>query len=334
MPATGPEGVLVEERDAMLAAIVADPCEDTGWLALADWLDENDDEPRRGELLRLHRKLLSTCCEPDAHPDRAGWQSRMVELLVAGVQPCVPRRTLMLPGGVPMTFAFVPPGSFLMGSNHPEGYDNEKPVHRVEMTKGFFLGVSPAMQSQWAAVMGNNPSHFKGETRPVEQVSWRDCQEFCAKLGASQEPGLKVALPTEAEWEYACRAGTTTEYHFGDVITTDLANYDGTSSWNGSPKGRYREETTDVGSFPCNAWGLYDLHGNVVEWCQDRLDDNYYESSPSQDPICNNDQASNRVLRGGSWGFYPRICRTASRIRYLPAGRNDGIGFRVCFRLD
>jgi len=320
--------------DAMLAAIVADPVEETRWLVLADWLEENDADLRRGELLRLHRKLLATCCEPDAYPERAGWQSRMVELLVAGVQPCVPRRTLMLPGGVPMSFAFVPPGSFLMGSNHPEGYDEEKPVHRVDLTKGFFLGVSPVMQSQWAAVMGNNPSHFKGETRPVEQVSWEDCQEFFEKLGAAQERGLKVGLPTEAEWEYACRAGTTTEYHFGDVLNTDLANYNGDYSWNGSPKGKKRGETTDVGLFPCNAWGLSDMHGNVWEWCQDAFDENYYQSSPTQDPICNNDQEIVRVLRGGCWNHYPDCCRAAFRNGDGPASRYGSVGFRVCFRLD
>ncbi|MFO0823988.1 MAG: SUMF1/EgtB/PvdO family nonheme iron enzyme [Gemmataceae bacterium] len=331
---TLPGGLSMNE-DAMFCGIMKDPCDDTGWLALADWLDENDDDPRRGELVRLHRKLLGTCCEPEEHPERAGWQSRVVELLVAGVQPCVPRRTLMLPGGVAMKFAFVQPGSFLMGSNHPEAFDEEKPVHKVTLTKGYFVGVYPVTQAQWAAVMGTHPSYFKGEKRPVEQVSWDDCQEFCEKLGAGQEPGLKVGLPTEAEWEWACRAGTTTEYHFGDTITTDLVNYNGKYSWNGSPEGKYREETTEVGSFPCNAWGLCDLHGNVWEWCQDAFDENFYQSSPTEDPICNNVQENVRVLRGGSWIYDPRYCRAAYRYRYEPAIRGgDDLGFRVRFRLD
>ncbi|MCE9568265.1 MAG: SUMF1/EgtB/PvdO family nonheme iron enzyme [Planctomycetes bacterium] len=324
---------MMTELEALLAGIVSEPLEETRWLVLADWLEEHDD-PRRGELLRLHRKLLATCCEPDAYPERKAWQSRVVELIAAGVSPCVPRKTLVLPGGLPLTFAFVPPGSFLMGSNHPEGSTDEKPVHRVTLTKGFFLGVYPVTQEQWRAVMGKNPSHFKGDSRPVEQVFWGDCQEFCEKLGASQGRGLKVGLPTEAEWEWACRAGTTTEYHFGDVINTDLVNYNGNSSWNGSPEGKYREETTDVGSFACNAWGLCDLHGNVWEWCQDVYDKTYYQSSPTQDPICNNDQSIVLVLRGGSWDHDPVCCRAAVRDRNGPAYCSDYVGFRVCFRLD
>ncbi len=316
--------------DAMLAAIVADPVEETRWLVLADWLEENDDDLRRGELLRLHRKLLATCCEPDANPERTGWQSRLVELLVAGVQPCVPRKTLVLPGGVPMTLAFVPPGSFLMGSNHPEGEEDEKPVHRVELTKGFYLGVHPVTQSQWEAVMGSTPSRFKGGKRPVEQVSWDDCREFCGKVGASQEPGLRVELPTEAEWECACRAGTTTEYHFGEVLNTDLVNYNGDYRWNGSVKGKNRGETTEVGLFPYNAWGLCDMHGNVWEWCSDRYGD--YAVGNQKD----SQEQSNglyRAMRGGSWLDLPVLCRAASRWMSGRGNSNYRSGFRVCFRL-
>ncbi len=328
------------ELDGLLAGIVSDPLEETRWLVLADWLQENDDV-RRSELLRLHRKLLTTCCEldahpePDAHPERAGWQSRMVELLVAGVQPCVPRNTLLLPGGVPMAFAFVPPGSFLMGSNHPDGEDEEKPVHRVTLTKGFFLGVHPVTQAQWEAVMGKNPSHFKGENRPVESVSWWDCQEFrekVTKVTKGQGSG-SVGLPTEAEWEYACRAGITSEYHYGDVVTPDLVNYNGKHSWNGSPKGKYRESTTEVGSFPSNGWGLYDMHGNVWEWCRGWY--GAYSAGDQTDPRVNSN-GQDRVLRGGSWRSVPVNCRSASRFRRGPASSSnfDVVGFRVCFRLD
>ena len=252
------------DLDALLAGIVSDSLEETRWLVLADWLEEFDD-PRRAELLRLHRRMLATCCKPDAHPERAQWQARMTELLIAGVKPCVPQETLTLPGGVRMTFSFIPPGSFLMGSE--KGSDDEKPVHRVELAGGLFLGVHPVTQAQWKEVMGTTPSHFKGKQRPVEQVSWEDCQEFCKKL--SEMTDRKIELPTEAEWECSCRAGTTTEYHFGDVINTDLANYNGNYTWNDSPKGKYRKTTTDVGSFPANPWGLYDMHGNVWEWCAD-----------------------------------------------------------------
>ena len=318
------------ELDAMLAGIVTDPREEPRWLVLADWLEEYDD-PRRSELLRLHRKMLATCCEPDAHPQRAEWQSRMVELLVAGARPCVPQETLTLPGGVPMMFAFVPPGAFLMGGAE---FDSEKPVHRVTLTAGSFLGVHPVTQAQWQAVMGTEPSQFKGSNRPVEQVSWEDCQQFCAKLTAQLSGRATVRLPTEAEWEHACRAGTTTHYHFGDVPSADAANYNGTYTWNGSPKGKNRKKTTDVGSFPANPWGIYDLHGNVWEWCVD----GYAEYTPDDqtDPNVDVKQSNDntRVLRGGSWYSNPQFCRAACRSWYAPAVRNDFIGFRVCFRLD
>ncbi len=328
------------ELDALLAGIVSDPLEETRWLVLADWLEENDDV-RRGELLRLHRKLLATCCEPDAqlerkswlnrvvnvfrdasatrrlYSERGTWQARVVELLGAGVRPCVPQETLQLPGGVPLTFAFVPPGSFLMGGTVN---DWEKPIHKVTVTKGFFLGVYPVTQEQWKAVLGSAPSHFKGAKRPVEQVSWDDCQEFCTKLTADLKGRGRVELPTDAEWEYACRAGTTTEYHFGNVLNTDLANYSGDYTWNDSPKGKYRKETTDVGFFPANPWGLYDVHGNVWELCSDWYGD--YSA---------NGQCR---LRGGSWSSDPGLCRAAYLGWEEPAIRYSHLGFRVCFRLD
>lgn len=313
--------------DALLAGIVADPLEETRWLILADWLEEHDD-PRRAELLRLHRRMLATCCEPDAHPDRAVWQARMVELLIAGVRPCVPQETLILPGGVPMTFSFIPPGAFLMGSEKGE-YD-EKPVHRVEVSRGFFMGAYPVTQAQWKAVMGTDPSVFKGAVRPVESVFWGDCQECCEKL--RELTGRRVELPTEVEWEYACRAGTTTEYHFGNVINTDLANYDGSYD---SPKGEYREETTDVDSFPTNAWGLFDMHGNVWEWCANgygpypkRGKQRKIEKSPSKS------HATSHVLRGGCCKLIPKSCRAACRRWNSPNSHNFFYGFRVCLRLD
>ena len=250
--------------DGLLAGIVADPLEETRWLVLADWLEEFDD-PRRAEFLRLHRKMLATCCEPARHPDRAEWQARIVALIAEGVRPCVPQKTITLPGGVEMAFSFIPPGSFLMGSDHQEGYDEEKPVHRVTLTKGFFLGTHPVTQAQWKAITNATPSYFKGNNRPVETVSWDDCQLFCEMLTAHLGGGGAVGFPSEAEWEYACRAGTTTEFYFGDIITPDLVNYDGNGTWNGSPEGKSREETTEVGSFPANPWGLGDMHGNVWE---------------------------------------------------------------------
>jgi uncharacterized protein (TIGR02996 family) len=314
---------LMSDLDALLAGIVADPLEETRWGVLADWLQENDPDPRRAELLRLHRRMLATCCEPDAHPERSEWQSRMVELLIAGVKPCVPQETLMLPGGVPMTFSFIPPGAFLMGSE--KCGDDEKPVHRVEVPCGFFLGIYLVTQAQWKAVMGTAPSYFKGKKRPVEQVSWEDCQEFCTKL--AELTGRRVELPRETEWEFACRAGTTTEYHFGDVINTDLANTDGSRD----PKGKDREETTDVGSFPANPWGLSDVHGNVWEWCEDVYKP-YPVSESENKQEYSNERA--RVLRGGAWYSNAGNCVSAYRLNDGPAARYLNFGFRVCFRLD
>ena len=326
------EGANITVLEGLLAGIVADPLEETRWLVLAGWLEEFDD-PRRAKLLRLHRKMLATCCEPSRHPDRAEWQARMVGLIAAGVRPCLPQETITLPGGVGMTFSHIPPGSFLMGSNHPEGCDDEKPVHRVNLTKGFFLGTHQVTQAQWKAINGATPSIFKGANRPVENVSWDDCQEFCQKLTDHLGERGTVSLPSEAEWEYACRAGTTTEFHFGDVITTDLANYDGNYTWNGSPKGKYRKSTTKVGSFPANSWGLFDMHGNCGEWCQDWYAP--YSLDNPIDPIQLKEQSSKyRVLRGGAWCDFPEGCRAAKRTRDPPADRDVNFGFRCVFRPD
>jgi uncharacterized protein (TIGR02996 family) len=318
--------------EGLLAGIVADPLEETRWLVLADWLEEFDD-PRRAELLRLHRRMLATCCEPERHPARSEWQARMVALLGEGVRPCLPQETITLPGGVEMTFSFIPPGSFLMGSDHREAKAGEKPVHRVTLTKGFFLGIHPVTQAQWRAITGESPSHFQGDNRPVENVSWDDAQEFCRKLTIHLAGRVKVGLPSEAEWEYACRAGTTTEFHFGDVITPDLANYAGNFTWNGSPKGKYRQETTEVGSFPSNSWGLFDMHGNVWEWCQNGYGP--YSADDQVDPAQLSEHSNEYcILRGGCWCGGPICCRAAFRNWYEPATRDINFGFRCVFRLD
>jgi uncharacterized protein (TIGR02996 family) len=316
--------------DALLAGIVAEPLEETRWLVLADWLQENDD-PRRAELLRLHRKLHATCCEPNAHPERAAWHARITELLGAGVVPCGPRHSLELPGGVPLVGAFIPPGSFLMGGTVD---DSEQPVHRVTLTRGCFLGAFPVTQAQWLAVMGTDQSHFKGPNRPVENVAWIECQEFCTSLTAHLAGRAHVRLTTEAEWEWACRAGTTTHCHFGDVINADLVNYEGMRTWNGSPKGEYWGRTTDVGSFRANPWGLFDLHGNVWEWCADTYGS--YTPNHQTDFVRDGERSNDtlRVMRGGAWYNIPQNCRAACRVGIVPANRSSGFGFRVCFRLD
>ena len=181
-----PWGTSMSDLDALLAGIVADPHNQLRWLIVADWLDDQE-QCDRAELLRLHRELIRTCCEPDAHPERAAWQARIVELIDQGVKPVVPQHTLMLPGGVPLVGNFIPPGSFLMGSN--DGEENERPVHKVTITNGFFMGIFPMTQAQWKAVMGNadNPSQFKGDTRPVETVNWKDAKSFCATAATQME---------------------------------------------------------------------------------------------------------------------------------------------------
>jgi formylglycine-generating enzyme required for sulfatase activity len=179
-----------------------------------------------------------------------------------------------------------------------------------------------------------NPSHFKGaQNLPVETVSWEDCQDFIKRLREKDKKSYR--LPTEAEWEYACRAGTTTPFHFGDVISTDKANYqssfiDGIFGHNA--KGVYRERTTPVGSFPANTWGLHDMHGNVWEWCQDWTGD--YSQKDVVDPLGPQNIRHHRVLRGGSWFNTADRCRSASRSGSEPEYRASLIGFRICLNLE
>jgi len=305
--------------DGLLAGIVAEPLEETRWLVLADWLEEFDD-PRRAELLRLHRKLVATCCEPELYPDRKQWQAQIVELLLASVQPCVPQTTLSLPGGMEMTFSFIPPGVFRMGSKQRNALPSEKPAHRVRLTKGFYLGVYPVTQARWAAVMGTNPSHFKGPNRPVDTVSRDDCQAFCEKLTMHLGGHGKVRLPSEAEWEYACRAGTTTEYHTGNGWATFKK-----TGW------LQPAETRPVGKLMGNAWGLHDFYGNVWEWCQDSYAP--YPRGEVTDYVKIDKQSNHYVLRGGSvrYGFYD--CRVTGRLQWSNGARDDA-GCRVVFNPD
>jgi formylglycine-generating enzyme required for sulfatase activity len=219
-----------------------------------------------------------------------------------------------------------------MGSpeNESERRDDESPQHQVTVPS-FFMGKYPLTQAQYQAIMGNNPSYFKGNNRPVETVSWDDAVRFCQKL--SQRTGKNYRLPSEAEWEYACRAGTKTPFSFGDNITTDLVNYDGTYPYKSAPKGKYREQTTDVGTFPPtfppNAFGLYDMHGNVWEWCEDDWHENYIDA-PTDGSAWNSQSGSNtKLLRGGSWHADAGFCRSASRFRNSRVIRNGSYGFRV-----
>jgi formylglycine-generating enzyme required for sulfatase activity len=246
-------------------------------------------------------------------------------------------RTIKLSDDVDLTLVQVPGGKFLMGSPEGEGYDDERPQHEVTIDE-VWLGQYPITQAQYEAVVGRNPATFRlGANHPVETVSWHDAVAFCQRLTELTE--LAFRLPSEAEWEYACRAGTTTPFHFGPTITTDLANYRGTDwdyggqilsgSYGPGPKGVYREQTTPVGLFPPNAFGLYDMHGNGWEWCADHYH-NSYEGAPTDNaPWLSSDERSNRLLRGGAWLNPPQSCRSASRNYVSPDVRNFDIGFRV-----
>lgn len=226
----------------------------------------------------------------------------------------------------------IPAGTFLMGSPPDEEgrWDDEGPQHEVSVL-AFMMAKYPITQAQYEAVMGDNPSCFKGPNRPVERVSWNDAVAFCEKL--SEMTGRTYRLPSEAEWEYACRAGTTTPFHFGPTIATDHANYAGDYTYGSGPKSLYREETTeettDVGSFPANAFGLYDMHGNVWEWCQD-VEHVEYEGAPTDGSawLEGGDQ-ERRVLRGGSWNDVPVLCRSALRGWFAPDATSGLVGFRV-----
>ena len=255
----------------------------------------------------------------------------MVPLRLPPAQPPRGDPPKQYTNGLGMKFVWIPPGTFLMGSpkDDPDAYENEI-QHRVTLTKGFYMGVYTVTQEQWQAVRGDNPSKFQGEKNlPVESVSWFDCQEFVKKL--REEDDWPYRLPTEAEWEYSCRAGTTTPFHFGATISTDQANYDGNYTYGNGKKGVFRANPVPVGSFPANAWGLHDMHGNVYQWCAD-----WYGSYPQNDIIDPQgpDSGETRVWRGGSWNYYPKYCRSASRDWHPPANRYPYLGFRICFSLD
>jgi formylglycine-generating enzyme required for sulfatase activity len=224
-------------------------------------------------------------------------------------------------------FRWIAPGSFLMGSPDSErARDDDEVQHRVTLSRGYWIADTACTQSLWRAVTGDNPGHFKeNEQNPVEQVSWDDAQDFVAALNRLV-PGLWARLPTEAEWEYACRAGTKTPFSFGDNITPEQVNYNGNYPYAGGRKDVYRAKTVPVGSLPANAWGLYEMHGNVLEWCQDWYGD--YHPGPVVDPV-DPEKGAFRVVRGGSWIIFGGNVRSAIRYRFEPGHRHRAIGFRL-----
>ena len=225
---------------------------------------------------------------------------------------------------------FVQGGVFGMGSfEHEAGrYDDEGPVHVVAV-QGFYMSKYEVTQAQWLAVMGYNPSHFKGDDHPVERVSWDKAVEFCQRM--SRMTGKQYRLPSEAEWEYACRAGTTTPFAFGPTLSAEHANFNGNYPYGGAPKGVDRRQTTRVGSYPPNAFGLYDMYGNVWEWVQDYAHKNY-DGAPADGSAWVAGRASNnRVVRGCSWTSPAVNCRSANRDTAAHETANNDLGFRVVY---
>jgi formylglycine-generating enzyme required for sulfatase activity len=205
--------------------------------------------------------------------------------------------------GVRQAFRWCEPGTFLMGSSkdEPERYDDEL-QHEVTLSKGFWIADTSVTQGLWQLIMDENPSEFKGDERPVENVSWDDAQAFIAKMNVLKAE-LKLCLPTVAQWEYACRAGTTTPFSWGEQIDSSLVNFNGDYPYNNGRKSKNRQQTVDVKALLCNDWGVYQMHGNVWEWCQDWFDD--YQSEPVTDPQ-DPETGVRRVLRGGSWIHHGR----------------------------
>ncbi len=323
------------DLDALLAGIVADPSSALRWLVMADWLDDHG-QPERAELVRVHRELLRTCTatretmtRKQFHTrmmERNQLHARMMELMLAGVQPCLPQRTITPSGGVEMRFSFIPPGSFLMGSPKSEtGRSSDEHRHLVTLTRGFWVGQTPVTQAQWVAGMGENPSHFKGDELPVDTVSWDDAHAFCEAMKTLR--GIKLRLPTEAEWEYVARGGTTTPFSWGEELNGMQANCS-------ILRGPYLGRTTAVGSYSVvspHPWAVADVIGNILEWCWDWH--GKYPTGEVTDP--KGPKAGRwRAVRGGGWNGVRSQCRTAYRSKAEPNPRGGGFGFRLAADLS
>jgi uncharacterized protein (TIGR02996 family) len=322
-----------------LQSMIADPLSAPAtWLVVADWLEDQGDP--RAELVRL-------MYQPDYRRDLPAEQrdDLVRELLASGVGPVAPT----LVNSIGMKLVLIPAGTFFMGSlvGEEDTESDEYPRHEVEITRPFFLAACPVTQEQFEQVTGKNPSHFsrsgdgknsvkKRSTKqfPVDTVPWEEAAAFCAamsKLPAEQQAGHTYRLPTEAEWEYACRGGAIrhSPFHFGHSLSSNQGNFDGNYPHGGSAEGPYLNRPSPVGSYSTNAFGLFDMHGNVYEWCVDWYDAGYYKKSPKRDPR-GPKKGSSRVLRGGSWVSIADRCRSACRGEYAPDVLNNFIGFRVC----
>jgi uncharacterized protein (TIGR02996 family) len=300
--------------DVLRQALRAAPGDEMAWLAFADALEEA------------------------GQTDRAERTRRMLRLLDW------PERS----NSIGMRFALIPAGTFRMGSpDCEEGRSpDEGPVHEVEVTRPFYLSVTPVTQEQYERIMDSNPSHFSAtgegkkkvrrlDTRafPVECVSWNDAHWFVYHLSSKveeKEQGRTYRLPSEAEWEYACRAGADSYqvFHFGNSLCFRQANFNGRYPYGRTVEGPFLRRTCKVGCYPANAFGLMDMHSNVHEWCSDRYDESYYAQSPGQDPRGPN-LGTERVMRGGCWNSGGQSCRSAFRTGNASGYRSNHLGFRV-----
>ena len=335
---------VLQRAQELTALNVLDPERAADWLAQAERETRGRAAGPRDWFVAMRREIETARrvveTAPDDDEDQTRWRVETFETVTVNQRGQIIARqpgearvfSEDLGAGVFLEMVAIPGGTFLMGSpeTEPGRDDDEGPQHEVTVAP-FLMGRYPVTQAQWQAVMGagKNPSHFKGPQRPVERVTWNEAVAFCEQL--SQQTGRPFRLPSEAEWEYAGRAGTSTPFHFGPTITTELANYAGTAKkYADEPKGVYREQTTDAGQFPPNAFGLYDVHGNVWEWCADSWYGNYEDAPDDGSPRGKKDDQKTKVLRGGSWFNAAGCCRAAYRNGYVAlVDRRDSLGFRV-----
>jgi uncharacterized protein (TIGR02996 family) len=309
----------MDHAEAFLGAMVEKPNDLGLRLIFADWLEEHGDP--RGELLRLTHLLTHSIDVPD----RSEKEARLQALQASGVRAIGP----FLTNDLGMEFAWIPPGVVQMGSSEMErSRAHDEVLHRVTFTQGFWMQATLLTQRQWKAIMkGRNPSRFQGEDLPVESVSWGQAMDFCKALNKKEKKGWEYRLPSEAEWEYAARAGTQTPFWQGKTIRTDQVNCDGCISYlPAGATGDSRRMTTPVRQFTANAFGLHDMGGNVWQWCQDWYGP--YPGGDVTDPEPG-EEGERHVLRGGSCLNFPSGCRLALRNSGISGSGYDLCGFRV-----
>ncbi len=303
----------MNDEAAFQQAMQEHPEDNSLRLVFADWLEERGDQ--RGELIRV----LHTLTQSVTVKGRKKIDEKLRGLLSSGVVPVGPFWT----NSIGMKFGWIPAGTFQMGSpEKEEGRKTYEVEHKVTLTRGFWLAVHLVTQASWRKLMGKNSCKVIGNDLPVDNISWHECQEFLLKLGKQENQTYR--LPTEAEWEYACRAGTTTPFSTGITISTDQANYNGKFPYGKGQKGLNRAKTSPVGSFRPNGWGLYDMHGNLMEMCLDWFGP--YPQSAVTDPQ-GVDSGQDRVLRGGAFNNRALNLRSAYRIWGSSYGC-DVVGFR------